>query len=275
MAGTDADTDLAAYNTPTPVSWSKAWQTDPLGGGLSAEWPALIESFRAKTPLGTEAPDFTGDLLDGGQFRLSDHRGRKSVLIVFGSYACPPCVTNIRLAQPSLVSLYAQHREAIEFCYVYSREGHPGEKIVPHASIEQKRANARRLKESEGITFPLVVDALDGPIQRSYVDIRFNNPVFLVNRAGLVTYKSAWLDSSELPQVLEDQSLWDLKTVDHRTLKKTYSERIRTLREPFDPTCKHRIDVLMGEIGLPLLAMGPSPGLNSDIVRADAKEGAR
>lgn len=252
------------YNSPTPGSWSKAWQTDPMGGSLSGEWPDLIATFRARAPLGEMAPDFEGEILDGGRFHLADYRARKSVLIVFGSLACPPCVTNIRINKPNLVDLYDQYRDGVEFCYLYTREGHPGAKIVPHASLQDKRRNARRLRDEEGVTFPIVIDDLQGSIQKSFVHPHFNNPVFLINPAGLVTYKSAWLDASELPQVLEDQVHWDTRARTDRTVKKTYSERIRALREPFDPDCNRRIKRLMDDIGLPQIAMGAIPGVDSE-----------
>lgn len=252
------------YNTPHPLSWSRAWQSDPLGGALSDEWPRMIESFRAKSPLGSVAPALRGEILGGGTFDIADHREKKSVLVVFGSYACPPCVTNIRTTQPCLVSLHAEHAGAVEFCYVYTREGHPGNSIVPHATMDDKRRNAAMLREREPFDFPLVIDTLDGDIQQRWVDIQFNNPVFLVNRAGVIVYKSAWLDASELPQVLADVALWDAKSPVERTIKKTYSERIRPLREPFDATANARIKRLMGEIGLEQRAMGPIPGVDAE-----------
>jgi hypothetical protein len=116
-----------------------------------------------------------------------------------------------------------------------------GKNVGPHATLEQKRANAAELKRVEKVTFPMVIDTFDGAIQQSYVDPQFNNPVFLVNRAGIVVYKSAWLDSSELPQVLDDVVLWDERSPVDTTIKKTYSERIRPLREPFDPNANARI----------------------------------
>ncbi len=255
--------EVNAYNTAEPTSWKEAWQTDPLGG-LSEYWPDLIESFRSRAPLGQPAPGFSGELVGGGEFHLAALRGAKSVLIVFGSLACPPCVTNIRVNDPSLVSLYERFSADVEFCYVYTREAHPGRNIGPHKSLAEKRANATRLRDLEGITFPLVVDTLDGRIQQTYADPRFNNPVFLVNRNGLICYKSAWLDASELPQVLEDQVLWDRHCLTDRTIKKSYSERIRPLREPFDPTCNGRIKTLMETIGLGQHEMGPIPGIESE-----------
>lgn len=252
------------YNTATPGSWSRAWQSDPMGGALSGEWEKLIATFRARAPLGSLAPDFEQELYGGGTWRLSDHRGRKSVLIVFGCYACPPCITNIRTSDPNLVDLYARYGEHVEFCYLYTREAHPGAKVGPHADMDEKRRNAKRLHDEEGLTFPLVIDDIAGSTQRAYVDPHFNNPVFLVNRAGVISYKSAWLDSSELPQVLEDQVLWDTRTQSDRTIKKTFSERIRPLREPFDADCNARIKTLMTDIGLEQIAMGSIPGIDTE-----------
>ena len=126
-----------AYNTATPESWKEAWQTDPPGGALSDKWAQLVASFRGRTPLAEPAPDFRGELLGGGEFHLSAFRGRKSVFIVFGSLACPPCVTNIAVNTPSLCSLYAQHSDAVEFVYVYTREAHPGTNLGAHRSMKR------------------------------------------------------------------------------------------------------------------------------------------
>jgi len=253
-----------AYNTAFPVTWGRAWMNDPPGGSLCGHWEGLIKSFRSRAPLGESAPEFSGELLDGGEFRLSGFRGRKSVLLVFGSIACPPCVTNISANTPSLVSLYAQYRDAVEFCYVYTREAHPGRKIGPHTGMGMKKANAAKLRQEEGMTFPLVVDSMEGTIHQSYVDPQFNNSVFLVNRAGIIVYKSAWLDTSELPQVLDDVKLWDERGTTDKAIKKTYSERIRPLREPFDSKSNAKFKWLMEFIGLNPHEMGNLPGLAAD-----------
>lgn len=252
-----------AYNTPHPVSWGRSWMSDPPGEALSEHWEELIASFRSRAPLGKPAPDFFGELLDGGQFRLSTVLSAKAVLLVFGSFACPPCVTNIRANTPSLVSLYAEYGESVEFCYVYTREAHPGRHMRPHSGMAEKRANAERLCREEKITFPVVVDTLEGEIHQRYADPQFNNPVFLINRAGIVVYKSAWLDTSELPQVLDDLKLWRGRAAIDKTIKKTFSERIRALREPYDPNASERIKRLLPAIGLEPHELGSPPGLLS------------
>jgi thiol-disulfide isomerase/thioredoxin len=50
-------------------------------------WSALS---KVTTPRGSEAPDFSAPLLGGGQFRLSEARGRPLVLVFWASW-CKPC----------------------------------------------------------------------------------------------------------------------------------------------------------------------------------------
>lgn len=251
------------YNTETPVSWARStWQTDPPGGRLNPAWAELIDAFRARARLGEEAPDFTLERLGGGSFRLGELRGKKSVLIVFGSYACPPCVTNISTSKPNLVGLHAEYGpQDVEFVYIYTREAHPGPKIGPHRTIEDRRENARRLQRNEGVNFPVLIDSFEGETHALYADVRFNNPVFLVNKAGLIVYKAAWLDASELPQVLDDNLAWERAAATGGVVKKGYSERLRPMREQFEPDCIKRIDrLIFDEIGISRRELGPIPG---------------
>jgi hypothetical protein len=66
--------------------------------------------------------------------------------------------------------------------------------------------------------------------------------------------------------------LWDAKSPTERTIKKTYSERIRPLREPFDSVANARIKKLMDYIGLEQRAMGPIPGVEAEKAPAAGKE---
>ncbi len=60
----------------------------------------------ASRPLSGPAPDFAMTLFDGGEFRLSDYRG-KVALINFWASWCPPC----RDEAPELQALYDDFRE--------------------------------------------------------------------------------------------------------------------------------------------------------------------
>lgn len=70
---------------------------EPLAGG--AEY-AMSSHLRGKA-----APDFVLDLLDGSSFRLSDHIGRKVVILNFFATWCGPC----KKEMPELVSFYERH----------------------------------------------------------------------------------------------------------------------------------------------------------------------
>lgn len=168
----------------------------------------LDSLFRQTLRVGTEAPDFRGRLLDGGEVVLSSFRGRSFVYLVFGPMTGPPVVVNVRAAKPSLVELYAEyHSKGFKFFWVYTRETHVGRFITTHASFEQKLAHARRFQEEDGVTFPIVVDSLAGEIHK-----RFGDPVnmsYLINLDGIIVYKSDWTDTAELPGAFDNLLRWE------------------------------------------------------------------
>lgn len=53
------------------------------------------------------APDFTVDLVSGEPFRLSDHLGKKVIVIDFWTTFCNPCVGSLT----HLNALYARHKD--------------------------------------------------------------------------------------------------------------------------------------------------------------------
>jgi thiol-disulfide isomerase/thioredoxin len=74
--------------------------------------------------VGDEAEDFTLPTLDGGQtVTLSAYRGRKPVVLFFGSLTCP----SVREKMAFVNELCEQHRRQAEFLFVYIREAHPAE----------------------------------------------------------------------------------------------------------------------------------------------------
>jgi hypothetical protein len=159
-----------------------------------------LEQARFSGPLaGEKAPDFKARKLDGDKIRLSDFRGRKNVLLVFGSATCP-------MTAASLSSLSELHDlvggDDIQFLFVYVREAHPGERIPAHDSAEDKVAAAKLLREEEDVDMPIVVDDLSGSIHRKYS--RLPNPAFLIDKSGRVAFRSMWSNPEELAAAIED-----------------------------------------------------------------------
>ena len=106
---------------------------------------------------GDRAPDFKARTVDGEALRLSDYRGKKNVLLVFGSATCPMTAGSIQ----GINKLYDQFRgDEIEFLFIYIREAHPGEKMPAHGSMQDKIRAAAFLRDEEEIRMPMVVDDL-------------------------------------------------------------------------------------------------------------------
>jgi peroxiredoxin len=167
---------------------------------FSAELFRELENARFTGPLaGESAPDFKGTTLDGKKVRLSDYRGRKNVLLVFGSVTCPMTAASIT-ALNELYDLVGG--EELEFLFIYVREAHPGERIPAHDSAGEKAAAAKLLRDEEEIEMPVLVDDLSGSVHRKYS--RLPNPAFLIDKSGRVAFRSMWANPEELAAAIEE-----------------------------------------------------------------------
>jgi peroxiredoxin len=77
---------------------------------IGAPYLADLVASAAGIPLevGSDAPDFELESLDGGEVRLSQFRGQP-VLLVFGATWCPPC----RAEAPLIQDAHEQHPELV------------------------------------------------------------------------------------------------------------------------------------------------------------------
>ena len=138
-----------------------------LAYGLANRSPATGRS--GETRIGKPAPDFVMQLLDaspeGGEFRLSDHKGAPVVINFWASW-CPPC----RQESPGFERLWRRYRDTgIQFVGV---------------DIQDEVADAEAYVREFGLTFPNGVDP-DGAITVEYGVIGL--PVtFFIGSSGIV-----------------------------------------------------------------------------------------
>ncbi|HKH43882.1 MAG TPA: deiodinase-like protein [Thermoanaerobaculia bacterium] len=141
---------------------------------------------------GEKAPDFELPNVRGGCFRLSVRRGKQPVLLTFGSITCPMTAG----ARPALLHLFDEYIERVEVVTVYVREAHPGENYPHHTSLEQKKRHASDWVELDRIPWTVVVDSLDGRVDRRYG--AFANAAYLIGRSGRVAFRALWAGQEKL-----------------------------------------------------------------------------
>lgn len=154
-------------------------------------------SFPGPEP-GDRAPDFKAATLEGETLRLEDFRGKKNMLLLFGSATCPMTAVSIgRINQ-----LYDRFRgDDVEFLFIYVREAHPGERIRAHRSNGEKREAAHTLRDEEELVMPVLVDDLRGSIHRMYSGLP--SPAFLIDKAGRVAFRARWARPEGIESAIE------------------------------------------------------------------------
>ncbi|MFZ0705628.1 MAG: deiodinase-like protein [Candidatus Korobacteraceae bacterium] len=147
---------------------------------------------------GDRAPDFAGRTLQGDTVRLKDFRGRKNIVLTFGSATCPQTAGSL----PGLNDLYADRDPNVEFFFVYTREAHPGDKLGAHRSHEDKARAAELLRDAEGVDIPIIVDEVNGSIHRKYG--KLPNPTFIIDKSGRIAFRSLATRASVINAALDE-----------------------------------------------------------------------
>jgi thiol-disulfide isomerase/thioredoxin len=156
-----------------------------------------VGSFNEGPQLGELAPDFTLETQDGkGPITLSSFRGKKPVVLTFGSYTCPP----YRSLSPTLNPLRERYGDRVEFLAVYVREAHPtdgwstegnsqiGIEVKQPTSQSERLAVAQKFCSVLKPSFPLLVDEFNDRVGHAYSGMP--NRLYLIDRDGKVAYKS-------------------------------------------------------------------------------------
>jgi len=146
---------------------------------------------------GEQAVDFRLTTPDGKEVTLEDYKG-KWVVIETGSITCSMYVKN--------VGGFAKLREKypdVEFLLVYVREAHPGSRLGPHTSDEEKRKMSLDMMEIYNDTRQVLVDDLGGSMHHLYGALP--NMVYVINPEGKVIYRCDWSFPKNVDKVLQNR----------------------------------------------------------------------
>jgi thiol-disulfide isomerase/thioredoxin len=142
---------------------------------LGASWtilsrlpPTATYAGGPPTPReGFHAPDFTLDLLGGGQVTLSELRGKVVVVNVWASW-CPPC----RAEMPAIEKVYQAYRDL-------------GVVVLGVNTTDQdNERDVAAFVQEFGLTFPIPLDR-DGSVSRRYA-VSGLPTTFFIDRQGII-----------------------------------------------------------------------------------------
>ena len=151
----------------------------------AAEQPADEAAEAAAATLageGTEAPDFTVEMIDGSKVALSELRG-KVVLLNFWATWCPPCREELSHVQQQVIDRFAGE----EFVFLPISRG-------------EERAAVEAFRAKTGYAFPMGLDT-DETIYKRYAT-RFIPRNFLIDRTGRVVKATVGYDDEEFAELL-------------------------------------------------------------------------
>jgi hypothetical protein len=141
-------------------------------------------------PLGTVAPDFNlPDARGKGMVRLSSYRGRRPVVLFFGSFSCDIFDFHAHSLEP----LYEKYGKRAAFLFVNVREaGHPDDEFKflyadfkDKESLAQRRGRICRALDWLKLTMPTVIDET-GKVDAAYH--AFPTRLVVVGRDGRIVF---------------------------------------------------------------------------------------
>ncbi len=144
--------------------------------GLGALWtlfsrvPSAATTGGAPPPSprqGFSAPDFTLDLLSGGQVTLSDLRGKVVLVNLWASW-CLPC----RAEMPAIENVYRAYQDR------------GLEVLAVNTTLQDRESDAAAFVQQYGLTFPIPLDRT-GAISARY-RLRGLPSTYFVDRRGVI-----------------------------------------------------------------------------------------
>jgi hypothetical protein len=90
--------------------------------------------------------------------------------------------------------------DRVQFVDILIRQAHPGGDAGPYRSFEEKLRDARRYKEAERISRPVLADELEGTVHQVYGGLA--DPTYLIDAEGRVSYYGMWTNAPNLHQAI-------------------------------------------------------------------------
>ena len=119
-----------------------------------------------KLTIETKAPDFVLTDLNGQKFRLSDHKGKRPVLIIFSTTWCSFCRAEI----PHFKSLYA----------TYAKQGLE----IVNIDIQESKEKVAKFAAKHELPYRTLLDE-DGTVSGVY-EVRGVPTMILVDKKGMI-----------------------------------------------------------------------------------------
>jgi len=156
--------------------WTFLSRVPPASGAGGAPPASAREGF--------SAPDFTLDLLGGGQTTLSKLRGRVVIVNLWTSW-CPPC----RAEMPAIQAAYVANKSR------------GLEVVAVNSTVQDSEADAAAFAHELGLTFPIALDRT-GAVSARYL-LRALPSSFFIDRRGLI--RSVVIGGPMSPAVIQSK----------------------------------------------------------------------
>jgi hypothetical protein len=90
----------------------------------------------------------------------------------------------------------------VQFLNVLIRQAHPGKGVPAYHIYEQKQRDARRYKQDEKISWPVLIDDLLGTTHQVYGGLA--DPTYLIDADGRVAFYNMWTYAPNLHLAIEE-----------------------------------------------------------------------
>lgn len=158
--------------------------------------------------VGSHAPDFKLRTVDGtGEVQLSSYRGKQPVVLVFGSYTCPPFREHVG----ALEALFDRHRDRVAFHMIYIKEAHPtdgwvmaknkqlGIEIKDATTLDERAAAAQAACTTLKIKLPCLLDGMDNAANQAYA--AWPDRIYVIDTEGKIAVMGATGPAGFAPSV--------------------------------------------------------------------------